>query len=171
MNDWKKFLLELKEMTFRGFKKPAPLFYFISIIVIAGGVGVWIPWISSGQISSQSVMTYIFALLAAVIADFMTQEEKRGSYSKDMSVFIIAVVVLIICTTVIALRVCEYSLLIIFVSLFLLWWLWWILLEEKKFDLTQEGVKQATIGMNTEEPDSESKSLAAFKKAKKGSEK
>ena len=89
MSNWKNFGAELKEPSSKGFERPGPLFYFIAIIVIAGGVGIWLPFVSTGDLSSQAITTYIFALLAAVIADFMTQEEKRKKYTKDMTVFIL----------------------------------------------------------------------------------
>ena len=108
-------------------------------------------------------MTYIFALLAAVIADFMTQEKKRESYSKDMSVFIIALVVSIICITVLSLKLTGLWQWIIFIPLLLLWWLWWILLEFEKFDISPVEIERSTIGLSKEEPGSGKKSLAALK--------
>lgn len=163
MSNWKRFAHELKAVSTKGFAKPGPFFYFVSIIVVAGGVGIWLPWVSTGELSHQSIVTYIFALLAAVIADFMTQEEKSKKYTKDMTVFIFAIVVLVICITVVANNVSNYSVEIISCSLVLLWWLWWILLEDQKFDLQAETVEKSTIGSIEEEPDSKSKSLAALK--------
>lgn len=168
MAEWKVFFGDLKKMTTKGFKRPGPIFYFVSIIVIAGGVGVWLPWISLGELRPESIMTYIFALLAAIIADFLTQDDQRNDYSKDMSVFIISIVVFIICITVIALEVCKNSLSVISLALALalLWWLWWILLEVKKFDIPPEVIAKAIIGTNEKQSDSKDKSLAAFKSDK-----
>ena len=163
MAEWKRFYNDIEKMSCKGFKRPGPLLYFISIIVIAGGVGVWLPWLSSGSLSAQGLMTYIFALLAAMIADFITQEKKRESFSRDFSFFIIAIVIFIICITVVALNLCRYSIPVSLISLSLLWWLWWILLEEKKFEITIETIENSTIGSGEKDVDSESKSLAALK--------
>lgn len=167
MSEWKSFYDDLKRMTFKGLKRPGPFLYFISIIVVAGGVGVWLPWLSSGELGSQGLMTYTFALLAAVIADFVTQDEKRNSFSRDFSIFIIALVVLIICITVIALNLCQYSIPVLFISLMLLWWLWWILLEDKKFDIPIDEIEHSTIGSGEGAADSDDTSLAALKAKKR----
>lgn len=168
MSDWKAFAVELRHLSTKGFAKPGPFFYFVSIIIVAGGVGIWLPWVSTGVLSSQSIMTYIFALLAAFIADFMTKEEEERSkkYSKDMTIFIFSIVVFIICTAVLAGKVCNHSIVIISCSLVLLWWLWWILLEDQKFALSGETVEKSTIGSVDEEPGREKKSLAALKARK-----
>lgn len=168
-NSWITLFADIFNKTWLGLSAPGPTFYFISIIVIAGGVGIWLPLIQGVTFTPQTVMTYIFALLSAVMADFLTQEDKRSSISKDFSIFIISMVVIVICATVISLQAFSAWWAILF-PLVLTWWLWWLLLEERKFDISPRKVEKSTIGSDSSEGYGEGKSLAALKaeKAKMG---
>lgn len=165
---WAALLCEIFNKTKLGISSPGPFFYFISIIILAGGVGVWLPLVQYPQITPTSIMTYIFALLSALMADFFTQNENRSSASKDFSIFIISIVVFIICLTVLSLQSVVPHWLIL-IPLFFTWWLWWLLLEESKFDISPKQVEESTIGRGRPEGSGESKSLAALKAEKEKS--
>lgn len=154
MNEWGKFFNTIWYLTKRGFHKPAPLFYFVSIILVAGGVGFWLPIFSGKPADMSSAMTYIFALLAAVVADFFAAS--RGSdylegwsdIEKDFTLFVVSLVVFItvlaVVATVIGCGFWAWAAMVI--SALLVWYLWWVLLEPQKFGINLREIKAATIG-------------------------
>lgn len=152
--EWSSFFATLKKLFVRGFKKPAPTFYFVSVIFVAGGVGFWYPFISTGQPDLNSAMTYVFALLAAIVADFFTSSrgedflENWNDVEKDFTLLVVSLMVLITSLAVVALLVGDslWAWLWMGVSSFLVWFLWWILLEPQKFGLSIEAVARSTIG-------------------------
>lgn len=155
-NEWGKFFFAIKTLALRGFKKPAPVFYFSSVILIAGGTGFWYPFISNGKPDINSAMTYVFALLAAVVADFFTTSRDENflknwsRIEKDFTLLVVSFVVLItsFCVVSVILASGLWAWLFMTVSAILVWFLWWVLLEPQKFgiDITQDKVKSSTIG-------------------------
>ena len=155
-NEWKVFSSTLFELISRGFKKPSPLIYFLSIILLAGGVGFWYPLLDTGEANLNSAMTYVFAILAAVVADFFTSSrgedflEGWNDVEKDFTVLVVGLVVFIASFSVIAvvLKCGFWAWLWMFVAAIMVWLLWWILLEPQKFGIpiSRETVEQSTIG-------------------------
>lgn len=174
--EWSKFFSTLAKLFVRGFKKPAPSFYFVSVIFIAGGVGFWYPFISTGKADLNSAMTYVFALLAAVVADFFTSSrgeeflENWEDVEKDFTLLVVSLVVLITSCTVVSVVVGfgVWAWVWMGVSSLLMWFLWWILLEPQKFGLPldRETVAQSTIGVDKSLPGKPGMSLEELRNRK-----
>ncbi|MGP4843110.1 hypothetical protein ACTXGQ_03165 [Marinobacter sp. 1Y8] len=153
--EWCKFFNTLATLFKRGFRKPAPTLYFLSVICVAGGVGFWFPFLSTGKPDLNSAMTYVFALLAAVVADFFTSSRSEGfldnwdHIEKDFTLLVVSLMILITSCAVIAMIIGYgmWAWIWMAISAFLVWFLWWILLEPQKFGLDRETVTQSTIGV------------------------
>lgn len=102
--NWTDFRGELKER----FKKPAghPTFimYFVVVLIIGGGLGVWLPPVVSalgGEISASkpelsvamSLATYVVAILSAGLADALLSEISRAFRMFALSLCIIGAVI------------------------------------------------------------------------------
>lgn len=171
MNEWKKFFSAIWYFTRRGFHKPAPFFYFVSIILVAGGVGFWLPMFSGKSADMSSAMTYIFALLAAVVADFFAAN-KGSDYlngvsdiEKDFTLFVVSLVVFITVLAVVATVIgCGFwAWFAMALSVLMVWYLWWILLEPQKFGINLAEIKAATIGSDQPPKGTAGKSLKDLK--------
>jgi O-antigen/teichoic acid export membrane protein len=178
MNEWGMFFSTILDITKRGFYKPAPLFYFVSIILVAGGVGFWLPIFGGKPADMNSAMTYIFALLAAVVADFFSASRGQDfldgweTIEKDFTLFVISLVIFIAVLAVVAMVVgCGgWAWASMILSAFLVWYLWWILLEPEKFGIPLSDIKIATIGSTQQPQGAAGKSLQDLKnlRASKG---
>jgi hypothetical protein len=180
LNGWKNFFSILKDLVVRGFVRPAPTIYFLSVIVLAGGVGFWYPILGeTGEPNLNSAMTYVFALLAAVVADFFTSSrgedflDEWEEFEKDFTVLIVGLVVIIASLAVVgvALKSGFLAWLSMVGAAVFLWLLWWILLEPKKFGIpiSRKIVEESTIGdpKQTKTADDKRKSLKELKEIKR----
>lgn len=174
MNEWKRFFRTIWFVTKRGFYRPAPSFYFVSIILVAGGVGFWLPIFDGKSADMNSAMTYIFALLAAVVADFFAAARGRdyldnwGDIEKDFTLFVVSLVVFITVMAVVAIVVgCGmWAWVAMAISALLVWYLWWILLEPQKFGIKLDDIKSATIGSVQPSKGTAGKTLQDLKNAR-----
>lgn len=174
--EWSKFFSTLSKLFKRGFRKPAPTLYFLSVICVAGGVGFWFPFLSTGEPDLNSAMTYVFALLAAVVADFFTSSrsdnflDNWGDVEKDFTLLVVSLMILITSCAVIAMIIgCGiWAWIWMAVSALLVWFLWWILLEPQKFGLDRETVAQSTIGIAKPSTGKSGISLEELKKNRPG---
>ena len=70
----------------------AILWYGAFAVVIGGGAGVWLPLLIPGKtLASDSVATYIFAILAPLLADAVLHEPYWKKLSKIIRMRLIAV--------------------------------------------------------------------------------
>ncbi len=167
MKHWSSFFSNVWTTFATGFDRPGPFLYFISIIVIAGGVGIWFPWISSGIYDDNSIMTYVFALLAASIADYLIGSNTHKD-NKDISIAVITFVVFVIAVTILSVIVdhCLLKNILRGLSLLLLWALWWFLLDHTRFDIDRKTIANATIGADSPQSDIEETGLSAFQRSR-----
>lgn len=73
-NRWKSMILTAGEKLAAFTNNPSATLYFISIIIAAGGVGVWLPIINGESFSFNNATTYVFALLSAMLADYLIKK-------------------------------------------------------------------------------------------------
>lgn len=174
MEEWKRFFRTIWYLTKRGFHKPAPLFYFVSIILVAGGVGFWLPIFSGKSADMSSAMTYVFALLAAVVADFFAAPRGRdyleswSDIEQDFTLFVVSLMIFVTVLAVVAIVVgCGFwAWAAMITSALLVWYLWWVLLEPQKFGIKLNEIKAATIGSAQPPTGSAGKTLQELKNAK-----
>lgn len=174
MSEWSRFFNIIWDLTKRGFYKPAPLFYFVSIILVAGSVGFWLPIFSGKSADMSSAMTYVFALLAAVVADFFAASRGReylenwSDIEKDFTLFVVSLVVFVTVLAVIATVIgCGFwAWAAMVMSALLVWYLWWILLEPQKFGIKLNEIKAATIGSAQPPTGTAGKTLQELKNAR-----
>ncbi|WP_422139544.1 hypothetical protein [Endozoicomonas sp. ALC020] len=162
-SDWTKLREEISKNISTGFHAPAPVLYLLSVVIIAGGVGVWLPLFDGIQGLKSNLMTYVFALLSAILADFLMQKNVE---TEGYVVFVITIVVLIITGTIASLNIesLVWSLLCMGVAVLLLFLLWWLLIIPGKFDITAREIKQATVGSDHASKTAQDKSLDALMK-------
>lgn len=174
MSEWGRFFNIILELTKRGFYKPAPLFYFVSIILVAGSVGFWLPIFSGKSADMSSAMTYVFALLAAVVADFFAASREReylegwSGIEKDFTLFVVSLVVFVTVLAVIATVIgCGFfAWAAMIMSALLVWYLWWILLEPQKFGIKLNVITVATIGSVKPQTGTAGKTLQELKNSR-----
>ncbi|WP_281647963.1 hypothetical protein [Parendozoicomonas sp. Alg238-R29] len=155
-----------------GARSPAPLLYLITIIIVAGGVGVWFPITQGSGDIKANLMTYVFALISAILADFLLEEKDK---TQSYNMLVISIVVVIIALTVYTitasgtgnLNASISSYIPIGIATILLWTVWWILIPKTKFDLEQETIKSSTIGTPEPASNAKNRSLSALKSARK----
>ncbi len=102
---WKLLVVEI----IRSFKhikgSPVAVFYLLVSLVLGGAAGLWIPWIAlSNEINPSALSTYIFAILAPVLADFLLDSGSDSEPGKkEIRLFVLFVCVLAGCLALIAL--------------------------------------------------------------------
>lgn len=99
------------ERSFRHIKgSPAAVFYLLVSLVLGGAAGLWIPWIAqNNEIGTDALSTYVFAVLAPVLADFLLDSGSDAEPGKkEIRLFVLFVCVLAGCFALVALfRNCD----------------------------------------------------------------
>ena len=92
--NWSDFYDEIRERGKKPARHPTFVFYFAFVLIVGGGVGVWLPFFANcdcpqmeyGQpvepsillTTSRNMATYILAMVAASFADIMLSEVSRA---------------------------------------------------------------------------------------------
>ena len=89
---------------------PVDVFYLLVSLVLGGAAGLWIPWLAqNNEIGTDALSTYVFAVLAPVLADFLLDSGSDTESGKlEIRLFLLFVCVLAGCCALIALfRGCD----------------------------------------------------------------
>ncbi|MFL9709343.1 hypothetical protein [Methylobacillus sp. Pita1] len=65
-------------------KDPTSTFYFLTVMFVGGGAGIWIPMASSSsELNTDALSTYVFAVLAPIIADIVLRPKAGKSRNQE----------------------------------------------------------------------------------------
>lgn len=108
--EWKQLAYELKDSFSYIVGSPTGVFYLFVSLVLGGAAGLWIPLIAlKSEIGTDALSTYIFAVLAPVLADFLLDSgADKEPGKKESRLFVLFICVLAACFALVALfRNCD----------------------------------------------------------------
>jgi hypothetical protein len=109
-NEWRQFGRSILDRLVKPWDQPKYVLYFLGIVLIIGGIGVWLPAMRSSASGKfvdvpEALVTYAAAIVGSSMADLLlrrrTDEESFGNF------FMLLVVLISIC---IVLTACVYIL-------------------------------------------------------------
>jgi hypothetical protein len=78
--NWKELWIELKRRLKKPLGYPSFVFYFLGIIILIGGLGVWISiYKKTWDAVPRDLSTYLLAILSSAAADLILSEGKKQS--------------------------------------------------------------------------------------------
>lgn len=148
--NWNDTYKQLHKLFKDGFLKPAPLLYFLTIIVFCGGIGVWVSFLKESY-DVYNITTYVFALTSSLMVDLIIVKDDGKFNDKDFMMFIISAFVFTLSVSFISSMIgnnfIELKWFMSIVSVICTWYLWWILSScDAKFGFNQEVLRSSTIG-------------------------
>jgi hypothetical protein len=105
INKWKQLWVELNDSFSHIAGSPTGVFYLLVSLVLGGAAGLWIPLMAlKSEIGTDALSTYIFAVLAPVLADFLLDSgADKEPGKKEIRLFVLFICVLAACFALIAL--------------------------------------------------------------------
>lgn len=87
---WKMLCAEINSSVFQLFHHPTSFLYFFSVMILGGAAGIWIPILSGhGSVGPDAFATYVFAVLAPIIADLLLQTADENKTTLSIRSFVL----------------------------------------------------------------------------------
>lgn len=156
MDIWKEYLISFFVRLGDFLKNPIIVLYFISIVLIVGSFGVWYPYFETtdhptnffiAEGTLKNLATYVIALLAATMADFLLSKVER---SKGLKIFAFSIFLLALIAAVLALT--KHLPLFGYLGLSLTYLLWIVVFADDETKGLESGGNGKTAS-GGEEPD------------------
>ena len=100
-NNWRDLFGELWRRLRRPIGYPAFILYFVTIIIIVGGLGTWLTMLAGNWVTvPSSISTYLLAIIAAAAADLILSKPKDNTKrTLELSLQMLALASLVIGTS------------------------------------------------------------------------